>query len=58
MSTESYHFFKHKAICICTDFSQILMKVCKSKAATFVTSEKRVRCLGVRVKKIDLIFPA
>lgn len=40
MSTVSYQFIKHKANCICTDYSQMLMEICTRKIATFVIPKK------------------
>lgn len=51
----SYQFIKHKAYCICIDYSQMLVEISIRTTATFVTSNKEIRCLGVRVR--NLIFP-
>lgn len=54
MSTVSY--LKHKVIWISTDYSKISMVVCTKEMATFVTSEKKMKCVEVRVRK-RLNFP-
>lgn len=56
MAIVSYQFIKHKANCICPDYSQMSIEICKRKIATFVTSKKEMGYLGVRVGK-RLNFP-
>lgn len=56
MSTVSCQFIKHKANYIGKDYSQMLMKICTRKIATFVTWKKEMECLEVMVGK-RLNFP-